>query len=145
MRFAVIEVGRFPVFFFVTVLTLSAQVAFMLVFSFMAGKTFGRRLPVFLQRGVTVCATDLAIQVPALQDKAGNRVVEVNLVKYCNARFPPLVFGVTLLACLLFLHQAVVSVLVGYILRDFFVTIFAQPGLSWLVELLVAFGTFTFI
>ena len=50
MRFAVVEMGRLPVFFYVTVLTLRPQSTFMLVRLFMAANTLGRRLTVFLLR-----------------------------------------------------------------------------------------------
>lgn len=104
MRFTVVEVGCLPVFFFVAILTLGAQPAFVFVSFFMAAIALGRCVAVFLGRQMTILAKHFAVQVPALQYIAGLRVVKVNGIQLCYARITSLVVGVTLFTWLLFLH-----------------------------------------
>ena len=58
-RFAVIEMGSFPVLFLVTIRTLFTQAAFVLVSLFMTTEAVGRSLPVFFLREMTVLAENL--------------------------------------------------------------------------------------
>jgi hypothetical protein len=139
MRLAVVEMGRFPVFFFVTVLAFGPQPTFVLIVLFMATDALYRCLPVLLLWIVTIPAKNAALQMAAPQNKTGNGVIEIDRIQLRNARAPSFMFGVTLFAFFYFLHQAMIAPLFGYILCDLLVTVFAESGLRRLVVWLVAF------
>ena len=83
--------------------------------------------------------------MPTLQDIAGLSMIETQFAQFRNVCIAPPVFGVALPALLLFFHQTMVAMLFLNIFSDLLVTIFAEPGLCLLVELLVALIAITFI
>ena len=59
--FAVVEMGRLPVFFLVAILALRPQRAFVLIRLFMTAVAFGWRFPIFLHWGMAVLAENFAV------------------------------------------------------------------------------------
>jgi len=125
MRFAVIEVSGLPVLLLMTIRALRSQRTFMFIVLLMTGIAGGWRFAEFLFRGMTVLAQDFFFQVSALQQKTGGGMVEFGGIKFGDFRIAAFVLGMASIAFLLFFHQAVQAVLVGDILLDVFMTIFA--------------------
>jgi hypothetical protein len=125
-RFAMVEMGRLPVFFLVAILALRPQPAFMFICLFVATVALGGCFPIFFLRGVAVLAKDFAIQVRAFQRKASRLVIKINGIQFYDAHIPAFVVGMAFFAWFLFLQQTVIAPLIGDILRHFLVTVFAQ-------------------
>ena len=145
MGFAVVEMGRFPIFFLVAVLAFRPQGTFVFIRLFVATDAFDGRLPVFLLRGVAILAQDFAAQVRTLQFKPGSQVVKVDRVQFCDACVPSFVFGMALFTWVLFLHQTMETILICYVFRNLLVTVFAQSSLGSLVVRFVAIAAFALV